>query len=124
MIALRRSRKRALLEMKPVRTYQRRTALLTRAGAYAALLYGASPALAVPFLGATGSFTVMGPSLVANTRHNTLKNDHTDSSGLGLIEDAMVTALKPASALLFIGGLISMAGFAGVRRRTTDQSDG
>lgn len=107
--------------MKPARTYRRRTALLTGSVAFAALLCGASPALAVPFLGAAGNFTVMGPSVVANTGLNMIKDDRADYGSPGLIGGSTASALEPASMLLFVGGLISMAGFMGVNRRVTDR---
>ena len=104
--------------MKPLGTYQRRTALLTSSIAFAALLCGASPALAVPFLGAAaGSFAVLGPSVVANTGLNTIRDDRTDS---GLIGGGLASALEPASMLIFTGGLISFLGFTGVNRRATN----
>ncbi len=107
--------------MKPLGTYQRRTALLTSSIAFAALLCGASPALAVPFLGAAaGSFAVLGPSVVANTGLNTIKDDRAGYGGIGIIGGGLASALEPASMLLFVGGVISMAGFTGVNRRTTD----
>lgn len=103
--------------MKPLGTYQRRTALLTSSIAFAALLCGASPALAVPFLDAAGSFTVLGPSVAANTGLNTIRDDRTDS---GLIGGGLASALEPASMLIFTGGLISFLGFTGVNRRATN----
>lgn len=103
--------------MKPLGTYQRRTALLTSSIAFAALLCGASPALAVPFLGAAGSFAVLGPSVVANTGLNTIRDDRTDS---GLIGGGLAFALEPASMRIFTGGLISFLGFTGVNRRATN----
>lgn len=106
--------------MKPLGTYQRRTALLTSSIAFAALLCGASPALAVPFLGAAGSFAVLGPSVVANTGLNTIRDDRTGSGSPGLIGGGTASALEPASMLIFTGGLISFLGFTGVNRRATD----
>lgn len=90
--------------MKLPGTYQRRTALLTSSVAFAALLCGASPALAVPFLGAAGSFAVLGPSVVANTGLNTIKDDRAGYGGIGLIGGGMASALEPASMLLSLGG--------------------
>lgn len=106
--------------MKPPGTYQRRTALLTSSIAFTALLCGASPALAVPFLGAAGSFAVLGPSVVANTGLNTIRDDRADFGSPGLIGGGLASALEPASMLLFVGGVISMAGFTGLNRRATD----
>jgi hypothetical protein len=105
--------------MKPLGTYQRRTALLASSVAFAALLCGVSPALAVPFLGTAGSFAVMGPSVVENTGLNTIRDDRTDFGSPGLIGGRPASALEPLSMLLFVGGLISMAGFTGVNRRVS-----
>lgn len=105
--------------MKTVRAYQRCTVLLTSSVAFAALLCGASPALAVPFLGPAESFMVMGPSVVENTGLSTIRDDRTNFGGPGLIEGSPASALEPASMLLFVGGLISMAGFMGVNRRVS-----
>lgn len=107
--------------MKTARTCRRRTSQLAGIVPVAALLCGASPALAVPFLGAAGNFTVMGPSVVANTGPNTIKDDRADYGSLGLIGGSSASALEPASMLLFVGWLISMVGFMGVNRRVTDR---
>ncbi len=107
--------------MKTARTCQRRAAQLAGIVPFVALLCGTSPASAIPFLGAVGSLTVMGPSVMANTGPNTIKDDRAYYGGLGLIGGSPASALEPASMLLFVGGLISIAGFLGVDRRVTNR---
>lgn len=105
--------------MKTARTYQRRTARLPSSVTLAALLCGASPALAGPSLGAAENFAVLDTTTAANTGVTTIKDDRADFGIPGLVEGSPASALEPASMLLFVGGLISMAGFTGVSRRAT-----
>lgn len=106
--------------MKMVRAYQWCTALLIGVVPFVTLLCGASPALAGPFISAAGSFAVLGASTAANTGVTTIKDDRTGSGSPGLIGGGLASALDPASMLLFVGWVISMAGFTGVNRRATD----
>jgi len=107
--------------MKLARTCQWRTAQLAGIVPFVALLCGTSLASAMPFPGAAGSLTVTGPSVMANTGPDTIKDDRAYYGSLGLIGDSPASALEPASMLLFVGGLISIAGFLGVDRRVTNR---
>ncbi len=106
--------------MNPARTYRRRTALLANSLTLAALLCGASPALAVPFLGAAGNFAVLDTSTAA-TGVSAIKSERSDYGNFSFSEDGVIASVPEfASMLLFVGGLICMFGFMGVSPRVTD----
>lgn len=105
--------------MKTARTYQRRTARLPSSVTLAALLCGASPALAGPSLGAAENFAVLDTTTAA-TGVIASKSERSDYGNFSFSEDGVIASVPEfASMLLFVGGLISMAGFTGVSRRAT-----
>lgn len=106
--------------MKTARTYQRRTARLPSSVTLAALLCGASPALAGPSLGAAENFAVLDTTTAA-TGVIASKSERSDYGNFSFSEDGVIASVPEfASMLLFVGGLISMFGFMGVSRRATD----
>ena len=73
--------------MKTAAIFLRRSARPGFIVSFAALLWGISPAIAVPFLGSAQSFAVLGASTVTNIGATTLKGD------LGLAPGTSITGL-------------------------------
>jgi hypothetical protein len=80
--------------MKTARTLLPRSARLVLIVPFAALLCGASPALATPILGSAENFAVLGASMVSNTGSTTLNGD------LGIYPG---TAITNTGSITFIG---------------------